>query len=55
LPGKDGLNTLDPTLAELLKPLGYKTGQFGKNHLGDRDDIFLLIMVLMNFSEIFIT
>jgi len=35
--GKDGLNTLDPTLAELLKPLGYKTGQFGKNHLGDMD------------------
>ena len=25
----------DPTIAELLKPLGYATGQFGKNHLGD--------------------
>jgi arylsulfatase len=28
----------DPTIAELLKPLGYATGQFGKNHLGDRDE-----------------
>jgi arylsulfatase len=28
----------DPTIAELLKPLGYMTGQFGKNHLGDRDE-----------------
>ena len=27
-----------PTIAELLKPLGYATGQFGKNHLGDRDE-----------------
>jgi arylsulfatase A-like enzyme len=25
----------DPTIAELLKPLGYATGPFGKNHLGD--------------------
>jgi arylsulfatase A-like enzyme len=25
----------DPTIAELLKPLGYATGQFGKNHFGD--------------------
>ena len=36
--GKEGISNLDPTLAELLKPLGYKTGQFGKNHLGDRDE-----------------
>jgi arylsulfatase len=38
MPGADlGLQPEDPTIAELLKPLGYKTGQFGKNHLGDRD------------------
>jgi arylsulfatase len=33
-----GLSGEDPTIAELLKPLGYTTGQFGKNHLGDRDE-----------------
>jgi arylsulfatase len=33
-----GLQPRDATLAELLKPLGYATGQFGKNHLGDRDE-----------------
>jgi arylsulfatase len=39
LPGaKEGLSEDDPTIAELLKPLGYATGQFGKNHLGDRDE-----------------
>lgn len=35
-PGQDiGLHEDDPTLAEVLKPEGYKSGQFGKNHLGD--------------------
>ncbi len=33
-----GLSEKDPTLAEVLKPLGYSTGQFGKNHLGDRNE-----------------
>jgi arylsulfatase A-like enzyme len=38
LPGADiGLQAEDPTIAELLKPLGYTTGQFGKNHFGDKD------------------
>jgi arylsulfatase A-like enzyme len=36
--GKEGLSPKDPTMAELLKPLGYMTGQFGKNHLGDRNE-----------------
>ena len=39
LPGaKEGLQARDVTVAELLKARGYKTGQFGKNHLGDRDE-----------------
>jgi arylsulfatase A-like enzyme len=39
LPGAElGSRAEDPTTAELLKPLGYTTGQFGKNHLGDRDE-----------------
>lgn len=33
-----GLRAEDATIAELLKPLGYATGQFGKNHLGDRNE-----------------
>ncbi len=39
LPGaKQGLNSKDATIAELLKPLGYATWQGGKNHLGDRNE-----------------
>jgi arylsulfatase len=39
LPGADlGLRAEDPTIAEILKPRGYATGQFGKNHLGDKDE-----------------
>ena len=40
LPGApEGMKREDPTIAGLLKPLGYMTGQFGKNHLGDRDEM----------------
>jgi arylsulfatase A-like enzyme len=35
---KQGLQDKDPTIAELLKPLGYATAQIGKNHLGDRNE-----------------
>ena len=39
LPGSDlGLRPEDPTIAELLKAQGYATAQFGKNHLGDKDE-----------------
>lgn len=39
LPGSPiGLSPKDPTLAEVLKTQGYATGQFGKNHLGDRNE-----------------
>ena len=38
VPGADlGLQAEDVTIAELLKPLGYTTGQFGKNHFGDKN------------------
>jgi arylsulfatase A-like enzyme len=33
-----GLHPEDPTIAEILRNLGYATGQFGKNHLGDKDE-----------------
>ena len=35
---KQGLQDSDPTIAEILKPLGYATAQIGKNHLGDRNE-----------------
>ncbi len=39
MPGaKQGISAEDPTIAELLKPQGYATAQFGKNHLGDRNE-----------------
>lgn len=39
IPGAtQGLQKEDATIAQLLKPMGYATGQFGKNHLGDRDE-----------------
>ena len=33
-----GLSAEDPTIAQFLKNFGYATGQFGKNHLGDRNE-----------------
>ncbi len=40
LPGApEGMKAEDPTIATLLKAQGYATGQFGKNHLGDRDEM----------------
>jgi arylsulfatase A-like enzyme len=40
LPGApEGMKTADPTIATLLRAQGYATGQFGKNHLGDRDEM----------------
>ena len=51
LPGaKLGLQAEDPTIAEMLKPLGYATGQFGKNHLGDRDEF---LPTVHGFDEFF--
>ncbi len=39
MPGApEGISEKDPTIATMLKSLGYATGQFGKNHLGDRDE-----------------
>jgi arylsulfatase len=45
-----GLEAEDPTIAEMLKPLGYATGQFGKNHLGDRDEF---LPTVHGFDEFF--
>jgi len=61
LPGADlGLQEEDPTIAGILKSKGYATGQFGKNHLGDRDeflptnhgfDVFLGNLYHLNAEE----
>ncbi|HTT24248.1 MAG TPA: sulfatase-like hydrolase/transferase [Candidatus Sulfotelmatobacter sp.] len=45
-----GLQAEDATIAELLKPLGYATGQFGKNHLGDRNQY---LPTVHGFDEFF--
>ena len=51
IPGRRvGLRAEDPTIAELLKPLGYATGQFGKNHLGDRNEF---LPTVHGFDEFF--
>ncbi|WP_293123926.1 arylsulfatase [Okeania sp. SIO1I7] len=50
-PGADfGIQDDDPTLAEMLKPLGYATGQFGKNHLGDKNQF---LPTVHGFDEFF--
>ncbi|MBN9015786.1 MAG: arylsulfatase [Rhizobiales bacterium] len=51
LPGTpEGMRAEDPTIATLFKPLGYATGQFGKNHLGDRDE---MLPTVHGFDEFF--
>jgi arylsulfatase A-like enzyme len=51
LPSADvGLRAEDMTVAEALKPLGYATGQFGKNHLGDRNEF---LPTVHGFDEFF--
>ena len=51
LPGApEGMKAEDPTIATLVKPLGYVTGQFGKNHLGDRDE---MLPTVHGFDEFF--
>jgi arylsulfatase len=51
LPGADqGLRAKDPTIAELLKNQGYVTGQFGKNHLGDKNEF---LPTVHGFDEFF--
>ena len=51
LPGTpEGMKKEDPTIATLLKAQGYITGQFGKNHLGDRDD---MLPTAHGFDEFF--
>src|SRR5689334_13804226 len=51
LPGASlGIQPQDPTIAELLKPHGYVCGQFGKNHLGDRNEF---LPTVHGFDEFF--
>ena len=51
LPGTpEGMKKEDPTIATLLRAQGYMTGQFGKNHLGDRDD---MLPTAHGFDEFF--
>ncbi|MCM2312970.1 MAG: arylsulfatase [Steroidobacteraceae bacterium] len=51
LPGApEGMKAADPTIATLLRAQGYVTGQFGKNHLGDRDD---MLPTAHGFDEFF--
>ena len=51
LPGApEGMKKEDPTIATLLKAQGYATGQFGKNHLGDRDE---MLPTAHGFDEFF--
>ncbi len=51
LPGApEGMKKEDPTIATLLRAQGYVTGQFGKNHLGDRDD---MLPTAHGFDEFF--
>ena len=51
LPGApEGMKKEDPTIATLLKARGYATGQFGKNHLGDRDE---MLPTAHGFDEFF--
>ena len=51
MPGMDvGLRAEDPTIATALKALGYATGQFGKNHFGDRDEF---LPTMHGFDEFF--
>ena len=51
LPGADiGLQAEDPTIADILKPLGYMCGQFGKNHVGDKNKF---LPTVHGFDEFF--
>ncbi|UUT36284.1 arylsulfatase [Microbacterium elymi] len=51
MPGANvGLRAEDPTIATALKNVGYATGQFGKNHLGDRDEF---LPTMHGFDEFF--